>query len=868
MTRVNLNPPLPIDPLLPRLLEALRERGQAVLCAPPGSGKTTRVPPAILASGLAGEGEVLVLEPRRIAARLSARRVAGEMGEAPGGTVGYQVRYEDVSGPRTRIRFVTEGILSRRLLSDPHLSGVSAVLLDEFHERHVHSDLALAWVRRLRATSRPDLLVVVMSATLDAERVASFLGAPVLAGEGRVHPVAVEHLPPSEEGRGVVRLEDRVRRAVRRLFQEEPRGGDVLVFLPGWGEIRRCAELLAPALPADAELLPLHGDLSPEEQDRAVAPSEKRKVILATNVAETSVTIPGVTAVVDSGLARVASHSPWSGIARLALSRISRASAEQRAGRAGRTAPGRALRLYTERDCLCRPPFDAPEAVRGDASEPLLLLAALGAPDLPWLDPPPAASLAAARALLSRLGAVDGEGAVTERGRAMLRFPLHPRLSRLLVEASVRGVPALGACAAALLSEGDPRERRRDGREEHAPTGASDLLWLSHLLEEGAKGSFTPSACRRLGLSPAQPLAAWRTRDRLLRLALPTGAKIPAAGEEGEGAEEALLLAVLAAFPDRVGRRRAPGSPEVVLSGGGSARLDPGSAVREASLLAAVEVEERREGGSGAGSGAPAAGGAVIRLASAVTAEMLLSLFPESLRFEEEFSWHREGERVEAKERLLYDGFTLEEARKGRPDPERAAEILFAEACRTGGLAAFAQEGEAARLLARVELVARNCPEAGVAPPSPESLRGVLRRLCEGRRSFAELREAPVLEAIASLLPPSGRSALARLAPERVDLPGGRSAKVVYGEEGGARVEARMADFFGAAAGPSICGGRVPLVLHLLAPNHRPVQVTTDLSGFWSRHYPTIRKELSRKYPRHPWPEDPTVPPPKGAGRR
>ncbi|HET9553505.1 MAG TPA: helicase-related protein, partial [Anaeromyxobacteraceae bacterium] len=368
--------PLPIDPLLPEIVAALRAGPSLVIEAPPGAGKTTRVPAALVAAGLV-EGEVVVLEPRRLAARLAARRVAEELGERPGETVGYQVRFEDVSGPRTRIRYVTEGLLTRRLLADPSLRGVGAVLLDEFHERHLQGDLALALLRRLQRTSRPDLKLVAMSATLDAAPVARYLEAPTLRSEGRRFDVAVEYLSPEEAARPDQRLEDLVARAVKRLLGEEP-DGHLLVFLPGAAEIRWCGQRLAGLGELGVDVLPLHGDLPPEEQDRAVRPSARRKVILSTNVAETSVTIEGVVAVVDGGLARIASHSPWSGLPTLEVRRIARAAAAQRAGRAGRTRAGRCLRLYTRHDHDGRAAYETPEVEREDLSEPLLALASFG----------------------------------------------------------------------------------------------------------------------------------------------------------------------------------------------------------------------------------------------------------------------------------------------------------------------------------------------------------------------------------------------------------------------------------------------------------------------------------------------------------
>jgi ATP-dependent helicase HrpB len=862
--------PLPIDPLLPDVVAALRGGRALVVEAPPGAGKTTRVPRALLEAGLAGDGEVVVLEPRRLAARLAARRVAEEMGERPGETVGWQVRFEEVAGPRTRLRYVTEGLLGRRLLAEPGLPGVGAVVLDEFHERHLQGDLALALLRRLQEGPRPDLRLVVMSATLEAGPVAAYLGAPALRSEGRLFDVAVEHLSPADAARDE-RLEDRVASAVRRLLAEEA-GGDVLVFLPGMAEIRRAAGACAPAAERlGAEVLLLHGDLPPEDQDRAVRPGPRRKVILSTNVAETSVTIEGVTAVVDSGLARVASHSPWSGLPRLEVRRVSRASAAQRAGRAGRTAPGRCLRLYTRHDHDTRPEHDVPEILREDLSETLLAVASLGTRDLRWLDPPPAAAAAAARALLADLGALDADGAITPLGRRLVRFPLHPRLARLVAEAEDRGAGAEGALLAAILAERDIRERAAGGGRGVPPTGPSDLLELAHLFAGAARARFDPGRVRALGLAPAAVQAVERSRRQLVRL-VRGGSALPEAERE-----ESLLLATLAAFPDRLARRRAPGSPEVVLVGGGSARLDEASVVREAPLLVAVDADERRGDrrpglppGSAAGAGGTGRAGLVtVRLASAATPEMLLELFPDTLRWEEEVVWSAEAERVDAFERMRFRDLVLEEARKPAPDPERAAALL-AEMALARGARAFAIEGEIDRLLARLAFAARAAPESGLAVPAEADLQAALRRACAGRRSFAELREAGLASAILAGLPPDRRALLDRLAPERVVLGGGRSVPVHYpaGDEP-PWVESRLQDFFGAARGPSVAGGRVPLVLHLLAPNLRAVQVTTDLAGFWERHYPALRRELMRRYPRHAWPEDPLAArPPQPRGRR
>jgi ATP-dependent helicase HrpB len=850
--------PLPIDPLLPEIVAALRAGGSLVIEAPPGAGKTTRVPAAIHAAGLV-RGEVVVLEPRRLAARLAGRRVAEELGEQVGETVGYQVRFEDVSSARTRIRFVTEGLLLRRLLSEPTLPGVGAVLLDEFHERHLHGDLALALLRRLQRTRRPDLKLVAMSATLDAAPVAAFLGAPTLRSEGRRFEVAIEYLTPEEVARSDDRLEDRVSRAVKRLLREEP-DGHLLVFLPGGAEIRWCAQKLAGLASSGIDVLPLHGELKPEEQDRAVRPSPRRKVILSTNVAETSVTIEGIVAVVDSGLARVASHSPWSGLPTLEVRKISRASAAQRAGRAGRTRAGRVVRLYARHDHDSRPAYETPEVEREDLSESYLALAGLGVlagPDgFEWFEPPPAPAAAAARTLLQRLGAIEASGAITPLGRRLLALPAHPRLARLAVEAADRGAADGGALLAALLGERDLRDRRNLDGASLPATGASDLLEQMAVFEEAARARFDPDRCRRLGVNSGAAQAVERSRRQLRGALRPQSGVRPVTGE---AAEQPLLMATLSAYPDRVARRRSPGSDEVVLVGGGSARLEPVSVVREAELLVAIDAEERR--GDRPRPGVSRAE-ARVRLASAVTQEMLLDLFPAALRYDTAVGWNGQAERVEATERLLYEDLVLEETRAASPDAALVAARLAEEALARGARA-FAPEGALDQLMARLALVARFSPGLGATPPDEAAVRLALTASCQGRRSFAELREADLPGALLDLQPGPVQAALARLAPERITLPGGRAVRVTYQAGKPPWIESRLQDFFSMAVGPAVAGGAVPLTLHLLAPNLREVQVTSDLPGFWDRHYPALRRELSRRYPRHAWPEDPrTAPPP------
>ncbi|MBI2897668.1 MAG: ATP-dependent helicase HrpB [Deltaproteobacteria bacterium] len=806
--------PLPIDDVLDEAIDCLRSRRRLVLEAPPGAGKTTRVPPAILAAGLCGDGQVIVLEPRRLAARLSALRVAEEMGERVGETVGYQVRFDDVGGPRTRLRYVTEGILCRRLCSDPTLAGVGAVVLDEFHERHLATDVCLARLALLQAGPRPDLHLAVMSATIDAEPVVRFLeGAAHVRSTGRSHEVFIEHLATPDDRP----LELQVERAVRRATAE-PAGGDVLVFLPGAAEIRRaaaaCSELAARR---DLSIVPLHGDLAPAEQDRAVRPGSRPKVILSTNVAETSVTIAGVTTVVDSGLARVAGFSAARGLPTLRLARVSRASAAQRAGRAGRTGPGRAFRLYTKHDHDTRPAFETPEVRRLDLAETVLELRASGIDPgtFPWLEAPDPAAISGAGLLLERLGALDERLAVTETGRQMLRFPLHPRLARLLVEAARRGVAEEGAGIAALLAEGDlrpPRERRT--------SAMSDLV-------EALESNPTP--------------AARRVSERLARLAGGRQSR-PEAG--AEHVEQAILQSVLAAYPDRVCRRRRSGSPEVLMSAGGAAVVAESSVVRDAQMLVAADVEERERA-------VP-----LVRAASAIEADWLLDLFPHRIRETAELSWNQVGERVLRTSRMLYDDLVLTEDRRPAAPCADVTRIL-AGAALEAGFRAFADGDALERLVARVDLVARSLPESGVQPLGEAEVRSVITDLCESHGSFAELRDADLVGTLRARLRPAHAALVATEAPEKIALPSGRSARVEYASGEPPWLASRLQDFFGMAAGPTLCRGRVPVVLHLLAPNRRAVQITTDLAGFWTRHYPSIRRELARRYPKHAWPEDP-----------
>jgi ATP-dependent helicase HrpB len=900
-----------------------------VVEAPPGAGKTTRVPPALLDAGFGQRGEIVVLQPRRLPARLAAERVASERGERTGETVGYTVRFAEEAGPHTRIRFVTEGILLRRLLSEPRLPGVEVVILDEFHERHLASDLALALLRRLQLAERPDLGLVAMSATLEVEPVCEFLGdCPLVRSEGRLFDIVLEHLAQPD----MRPLADQVASAVRRLYQEGL-DGDVLVFLPSAAEIRRASEKLALlAETRDLMVLPLHGDLPPAEQRRAVEPASRRKVILSTNVAETSVTIDGVVAVIDSGLARIAAHSPWSGLPVLAVSKISQASAVQRAGRAGRTRAGRVLRLYTKPDFDSRRPYEIPEIARLDLCEALLTMAALDIRDpegFDWFERPAAPALEAAHDLLRRLGALDDQGKLTDTGQQMLRFPVHPRLGRLIVEGERRGVGEDAAALAALVAEGDISDTARtrfggQGPRAGAAEGA-DLLERLDRFRQARAAHFARERLRGLGVDaraaeaaelarrqlaaalrrdgpakrpthssgepaglapcgefgsgrhPARPARFARalaggapSREGMARPSAASGVGVGVGGRRAErtlpgfphqadAIDEALAMATLAAFPDRVMRRRSPGSSEALLASGGVAEV---GVQPPDDLLCAVDVEERSK------SGARGAGRAVlVRLAVGIRPEWLLDIAPDELTERDELQWNADRQRVERVRGLLCGAITLEESRQPAPPSAEAARLL-AEAVGANGRGRQEYGAAPAILQAKLEVLRQAFPEAGVPALDAKEWQAMVVAACEGITSLAELQASPIENRWLANLPAAVARLLRDEVPERIRLVGGRLLPVHYEAGKPPWIESRLQDFFGTPAGPSICRGRVPLTLHLLAPNQRAVQVTSDLASFWRQHYPAVRRELCRRYPRHPWPEDgATATPPAPSGR-
>ncbi len=843
-------PDLPISALRPRIAEALRSGSRLVLSAPTGSGKSTQVPRYILEDTLGGAsaGRVVVLQPRRIAARMLAARVAAECGTPPGTLVGYRTRFESCVSKDSRIVYETEGILLRQLVSDPRLPSVDAVVFDEFHERHVYGDVTLAKILELQQSRRPDLKIVVMSATLDAPLLQSFLApCAFLSSEGRTFPVDISYLDrPLDPVRTPVWTA-----AAHALADLWPRTrGNALVFMPGAWEISRTLDALR-ALPAfrGVPLLPLHGELPPDVQDSAVRPDPAvRRVIVATNVAETSLTIPDVRVVVDSGLARIARFDPFRGIDTLMVESISRASADQRAGRAGRTAPGLALRLWTRTEHAARPAADVPEILRTDPAEILLLLASQGMADpaaFPWLQPPAPRALARAMDLLRDLGALAPDGAVTALGRQMLSFPLHPRYSRMLLEArafsAVRPVALLAAMAQSrpfLLR--NPERSVRDARADLLSAWPSDPQLAVRVYLDVADARFDPRRCERLGVAPAAARAVWPVYQRFLGIARSQGLPV----SDDLPSDEAFARCILAGFSDRVARRIDVGSLRCELARGRRGELARESVATVSPLLVATEI---REIGHGNGESQ-----VLVTQATPLRPEWLRECFPGDFEDGKVTAfWNQAAKRVEARAESLFRGLAVES--KAVAPPPDAAAALLAAAVEDGTCVLKNWNADVDRWIARVNWLARTRPDLQLPPYNLEARHDIVAQLCYGHASAKDIREIPVLPAVRSWLDAAQQALVDRFAPETAVLSNGRKIKIRYDGVNPPFAAIRIQELFGVQGVPAIAGGRVPLVLHILAPNQRPVQITSDLPAFWRDHYPRVKSELARKYPKHEW---------------
>lgn len=822
---------LPVAAELARIVAAART-GCVVVTAPPGSGKTTLVPPALLDDG-GGTGSVILVQPRRLAARAIARRLAQLRGGPVGKEVGYQVRFDGQASQHTRLLVVTTGILLRRMLDDVDLQGVTTVVLDEFHERTIEMDMVLGMLCRIRQTIRPDLRIVVMSATLATERIAEFLGnCPVIHAEGRLYPVQIRQLPRRDPRP----MPQQVASAVGLALRETP--GHILVFLPGVGEIMRCRDELAPvAKDQGLDLLTLYGDLPAEDQDRVLAPSLRRKVVLATNIAETSLTIDGVTAVVDSGQARQMRMNPAVGIPKLELVPISQASAEQRAGRAGRTGPGTCWRLWDAASHRARPVAEPPEIRRGDLCEVCLMLAAWGEPQVlgfPWLDPPTSDAIESAFALLAMLGAVSQDRQVTTIGHQLVRLPTHPRLGRLILAGAESGVLHETALTAALLSERDPFRAvdrgDRPPRDRHARRSRSDLADRVVALLAWHWGE--PAPYPDLACSPAAANHVFRVADQLLALAEPS---------RSGGADMALMRCLLTAFPDRLATLRTGSHDRGRMVGGRGVRLDESSHVRGEPLFLCLDVQD-------------APGEARVRMASAVERDWLPE-GPLTQRDEQFFNPTRG--HVEARRRTYWYDLLLEETPTAITYSEAAAAILAQHARPCLDRVLDDPESAAARFRARVQWLAEVMPDLDLPHLTVDAIADRLKDICQGLRSLEEVRNVPWVAHLQAMVGHDRLFEIDQLAPERIEVPSGNRLAITYQPHGAAVLSVRIQEIFGWRTSPRLAGGRRPLVLQLLGPNHRPQQVTDDLESFWRNTYPVIKKELRRRYPRHAWPEDP-----------
>lgn len=805
---------LPIDDALPALVTALRAGARAVLVAPPGAGKTTRVPLALMTEDWTRGGRMIVLEPRRLAARAAAERMAATLGEEVGQTVGLRMRMVSKISKATRVEVVTEGVFARMILDDPELNGVAAVLFDEYHERSLDADLGLALALDAQTGLRDELRILVMSATLDGARVARLLdGAPVVESQGRAFPVETIYLGRDPRQR----VDDAVAAACLTALADQP--GSLLVFLPGQGEIARVATLLGDKIRDPAvDVAPLYGAMDRAAQDRAVSPTKtgRRKIVLATSIAETSLTIEGVRVVIDSGLARVPRYEPDLGLTRLETMRVSRAAADQRRGRAGRTEPGVCYRLWEQAGDGALQPYAQPEILSADLSGLVLDLAQWGVRDpatLAWLDPPPAPALKEARALLIDIGALDAEGAITDEGRAVAAFALPPRLARMMVDAGRAGEADLAGEVAAVLSE---RGLGGDG---------PDLVQRVERFRRD-RGQRAEDA-RRLARNWARQAG---------------GAKAATPPDEA-----GRILAL--AFPDRIAKAR--GKPgEFLMANGRAAALEPHEALARAPFLAIGEIAGR-------------AGAARILLAAPLSAEEVEALAAERIETREEIVFDRPRAALAARRRRRLGAIVLSEANLPTPGGSEAARIL-AEGVAALGLErlpwtrAIRQWRDRVMFLRRAEGEAEGWPDLSDAHLSATAA-DWLAPFVDGRASLAAIVADDLEQALHALLPWDMRRRLEVEAPTHYETPAGSRIALDYEAEGGPTLSVRVQELFGLAAHPALAGGRVPLTLELLSPAHRPIQITRDLPGFWRGSWGEVKTEMKGRYPRHVWPDDPAA---------
>lgn len=844
---------LPIFDLEIDLAKAVScEHSRIVVEAPTGSGKSTQIPQFLLDSGQCGDGEIVVLQPRRIAARMLAARVASERNGRLGDEVGYQVRFESAVSERTRIRFVTEGILIRRLLDQPDLSGVAAVVLDEFHERHFFGDVSLARCLELQGTTRPDLKIVAMSATLETDALKTYLGADCshLISKGRTYPVDIIHSPPRERHGG--ELWDHIARTIREHLRENGVEGHVLVFLPGRHEIAKTAQTLRKASWASGfEIHELYGELSPAKQDAAVAPGSSPRIVVATNVAETSITIDGVRLVIDSGLERRSAFDHRRGITTLHIEKISRASADQRAGRAGRTGPGTAIRLWSERDHEGREEATAAEIRRMDLTEAILVLLSSGVASIrkfSWFESPDPAALEEAITRLRALGALDEKEQLTDLGKRMARLPVAPRFARIVAAAAENGCLGLAATIVAMI-QSRPIFPNRKARSDHLEASdfaqsddLSDFQALLRAWEQMRANGFRRELGERLGIHAG----ACRDIDRIAQQIVRIAGRWQTAPENETTTGATLARVLLAGLPDRVAVRNSTATLacSVVGKRRGQVEKDSVAAAKDARLFLAAEMIEIEGRDLQVKLG----------LCTRIEEEWLRDAFPDHFMRRDGAVYDETNRKVEGRKETRFRDLVIESKPGGDVPTEEAARLL-AERVLSGELNLKGWDAKVDTWFARIALVAEHFPEHGLSPVDEEAKLLLLEQICAGATSYKQIKDRPVWPALGEWLLPHQSAALDWLAPEQIELSNGVKSKVSYSTGEAPRVSVLIQKIFGLRDRPTVCEGKVPVLVEILGPNHRPVQVTEDLAGFWTGSYLAVRSQLRGRYPKHDWPE-------------
>jgi ATP-dependent helicase HrpB len=843
------NRDLPIFEIEQALLQTLTAQKRLVLTAPTGSGKSTQVPQMLLDGGLLGSGQVTVLQPRRLPTRMLARWVAQARDVKLGGEVGYRMRLDNLTSSATRICYITEGVLLRQMLGDPDLKSVSAILFDEFHERHLYGDITLARALQIQESTRPDLIIVVMSATLDFAAVEKYLQpCALLSSEGRTYPVTTEYLAKPA---GDAPVWDVAVRELQRLVGKHPQG-DALIFMPGAYEIARTVQAARDALWPEFVVLPLHGELPPRDQDAAVAKYDRRKIIVATNVAESSLTIDGVCLVIDSGMARIPRYDPYRGINTLLVEKISRAASDQRAGRAGRTAPGHCLRLWTTHEHSARPAQELPEVKRLDLAEVILTLKASGVNDVQafrWLEAPDARALERAETLLADLGAIDDvTGAITTLGRRMLAFPAHPRYARMLLAAQEYSCVRPIALIAALMQGRDLLTRRQgtqagDGRDELFDGEAeSDFFVLMRAWRFAERNGYHSERCRQIGINAQAARQVGPLFDQFLRTAAEEGLDIGDKTVDRAAVQRCLLVG----FPDHLGKRLDAGSQRCELVHGRRGTLARESVVK-APLFVVAEVREVESGGNRERNL-----NVVLNLATAVKADWLREIFPQGFTEARAVAYDPTLRRVVAREEQRFRDLVLEEKISDHLPVDEAAGILAREVA-AGRLLLEHWDESVEQWIIRVNRLREWMPELGL-PAVAEKDRGVMiEHLCHGAFSANEITDRPVLPVVKSWLSRQQQAWVEEYTPERMQLPKGRTVKVVYAADGAPTIAARIQDLYGINDALWIANRRVRVRIQVLAPSNRPVQITENLADFWRETYPKLKQQLQRRYPKHEW---------------